>query len=51
MRDYEPEEGASWWATSQEAWENVHFHGCPTPTGRPFDCDYCQDRARSMSGE
>lgn len=28
-----------------------HFHGCPDPTGRPFDCDWCQDRARGMSGE
>lgn len=27
-----------------------HFHGCPTPMGRPFDCDYCQERARSMGG-
>jgi hypothetical protein len=26
-----------------------HFHGCPDPTGRPFDCDWCQDRARGMS--
>lgn len=25
-----------------------HFHGCPDPTGRPFDCDYCQERAASM---
>ena len=30
--------------------EGDHFHGCPTPTGRPFDCDYCQDRAANMGG-
>lgn len=28
-----------------------HFHGCPTPTGRPFDCDYCQKRAASMGDD
>lgn len=26
-----------------------HFHGCPTPVGRPFDCDWCQERYRGMS--
>lgn len=26
-----------------------HFHGCPTPTGRPFDCDWCQQRAAGMA--
>lgn len=29
----------------------AHFAGCPQvgPVS-PFDCDYCQDRARSMAG-
>lgn len=38
--------------TSQAALEPAgHFHGCPEPVGRPFDCPFCQDRAASMSGE
>jgi hypothetical protein len=28
-----------------------HFHGCPTPSGRPFDCDYCQQRSASMAAD
>lgn len=31
--------------------EDQHFHGCPTPVGPPFECDYCQDRSASMAGE
>lgn len=31
--------------------DGQHFHGCPTPHGRPFDCDYCQERAASMGQE
>ena len=30
--------------------DDSHFHGCPTPQGRPFDCDYCQERARGRGG-
>lgn len=44
-----------WIEAREAAWaeecEMTHFHGCPTATGLPFDCDYCQMRAHNMAGE
>ena len=36
---------------SSEEGKGSHFQGCPSPFGRPFDCDYCQERARAMEGQ
>jgi hypothetical protein len=37
------------WPVPTPAEAAEHFHGCPTPEGRPFDCDWCQDRAAGMA--